>query len=115
MGPVLLANGQTSYGTYMLNETYPNGDLKLNKALFAAAASYTQTFHLGDVTAVTLIYTTDPVFLVNGQVSSGYSDAQTKFYTSNLYRGLFVNDVPGFTKVFETKDGMVKIYKLNSQ
>ena len=114
VGPVLLANGQTSYGTYLLNETYPNGDLKLNKAQFASVSSYQQTFHLGDVTAVTLVYTQDPTFLENGQVTSGYGDARTAFYTSNLYRALFINDIPGFTKVFETQDGMVKIYKVNN-
>ena len=115
VGPALLANGQQTYGTYLLNETYPNGDLKLNKAQLVSPQSYAQTYHLGDAYGVALIYNEDPVFLENGQVTSGYDDRRTKFYSSNIYRALFVGDLPGFSLVFQTKDGQVKIYRLNPQ
>jgi hypothetical protein len=112
IGDVLLANSQPGIGTYLLNETYPNGDLKLNKARVIVSSSYPQTFHLGDVTSINLFYTKDPIFLENGQITDGYDDRKTKFYSSTLYQALFLDDLPGFTKVFETKDLMVKIYKL---
>jgi asparagine N-glycosylation enzyme membrane subunit Stt3 len=115
VGQVLLADGQQSYGTYLLNETYSNGDLKLNKAQLISPTSYTQTYHLGDAYGVALIYNEDPVFLENGQAVSGYDDRRTKFYSSNLYRALFVGDLPGFTLAFQTKDGQVRIYRLNPQ
>jgi hypothetical protein len=115
VGPVLLANGQTTYGTYLLNETEPNGDLTLNKAELISPTSYSQTYHLGDAYSVALMYTNDQEFLENGQAVSGYSDRTTAFYSSNLYQALFLDELPGFTKVFTSQDGMVKIYKLNPQ
>ncbi len=115
VGEVLLANGQKTYGTYLLNETEPNGDLKLNKAQLISPTSYSQTYHLGDAYSVALMYTNDPVFLENGQATSGYGDRGTAFYSSNLYQALFLDELPGFTKVFASQDGMVKIYKLNPQ
>lgn len=112
IGEMLLGNGQTAFGTYYLNETYPNGDLKLNKAEFSVQGTYPQTLHLGDATSVTLFYTNNPAFYENGQIKSGYEDHKAKFYSSALYKALFLNDLPGFEIVFESKDKMVKIYRI---
>ena len=39
-------------------------------------------------------------------------DAKTAFYTSNLYRGYYLNDLPGFDLVFTSKNGEVKIFRM---
>jgi hypothetical protein len=111
VGEVTLADGRKTTGTYYLNETYPNGDLKLNKAILAMPFEIRNTAHLGDVIGFTTLYTNDPIWLENGEVVGGYSDAKGEFYDSNLYRGIFLGEIPGFTKVFD--DGAVKIYKIN--
>lgn len=112
IGEAMLSNGQMGYGAYLLNETYPNGDLRLNKAIFAYLKTYPQTAHLGDAMTVTLLYTKDPIFLENGVAVHGYDDTAWPFYKSNLYRAMFLDELPGFTKVFESKDGLVRIFRL---
>ncbi len=111
VGEVTLADGRKITGTYYLNETYPNGDLKLNKAMLAMPFEVKGTLHLGDALGFTTFYTNDPVWLENGEIVGGYSDAKGEFYDSNLYRGIFLGEIPGFTKVFD--NGAVKIYKIN--
>jgi asparagine N-glycosylation enzyme membrane subunit Stt3 len=113
LGDVLLANGQKTVGTYYLNQTYANGDLKQNKAQIVPGSQYSETLHLGDVMSANLFYTKTPLFLESGNITDGYDDRSMKFYSSNLYRAIFLDEIPGFTKVFETKDQMVKIFKLN--
>ena len=113
LGEAMLADGSTTYATYELNETYPNGDLKLNKAQLEAPYLVSNTVHLGNVTGVTLLYTNAPMWLENGEVKSGYEDRKGKFYDSNIYRAIFLNSLPGFTQVYSTPgSGAVKIYKI---
>jgi len=114
VGPATLASGQSLNTTYYLNETYPNGDLKLNKAFLQGSGYIQGTYHMGDVVAVTLFYTDEPVWLEGGIVKSGYDDRKGRFYDSNLYRGLFLNSIPGFDLVYTTPDNMVKIYKISA-
>ena len=113
VGQVTLANGQQTYGTYYLNRTEPNGDLKLNKAILEMPAPLQNSTQFGPATAVTLFYTNDSIWLDNGQITSGYADRKGQFYSSNLYSALFLGELPGFTLVYSTPDNMVKIYKLN--
>ncbi len=110
VGEVTLADGSVITGTYYLNETTPSGDLKLNKALMSMFFTQTRTYHLGDATAATLFYTNDRIWLENGEITAGYEDRKGKFYDSNLYRAIFVGEIPGFTKVFD--NGAVKIYRI---
>jgi len=112
VGNATLADGQGTIGTYYLNETYPNGDLKLNKATLLMPYSLQNTMHLGPATGVTLFYTNDQVWLENGVVKSGFEDRKGKFYDSAIYRALFLNDLPGFKLAYSTPDGAVKIYKI---
>jgi asparagine N-glycosylation enzyme membrane subunit Stt3 len=112
VGPVTLASGQQTYGTYYLNQTEPNGDLLLNKAVLEMPVQLQNSTQFGPATAVTLFYTNDPIWLENGQVTSGYSDRKGQFYSSNLYSALFLNELPGFTQVYSTPDNVVKIYEL---
>jgi hypothetical protein len=111
VGNVTLSDGQVIPGTYYLNETYPNGNLKLNKAtideqLIGGAISA----HFGDTIIAPLIYTNEPMWIENGVVKSGYEDRKDQFYNSNLYRGIFLNQIPGFDLVYN--NGAVKIYKI---
>jgi asparagine N-glycosylation enzyme membrane subunit Stt3 len=112
VGEATLANGMKTTATYYLNETYPNGDLKLNKALLQFPYGIPMTTHMGPVTSVTLLYTEDALWLENGVIKSGYEDRKGKFYDSALYRAIFLNDLPGFSQVYSTSDGAVKIYKV---
>jgi len=112
VGEATLATGDPTYATYYLNETYPNGDLKLNKAFLQLPSNYATTYHFGPVTRVTLVYTMDPIWLENGEVKSGYEDRKGEFYDSNLYRAIFLNDIPGFDLAYSTSGGEVKIFKI---
>ncbi|MBD3210624.1 hypothetical protein GF318_04560 [Candidatus Micrarchaeota archaeon] len=111
VGNVLLATNETIPGTYYLNQTYPTGDLKLNKAMLQLPLQY-HTSHLGPVTAATLFYTNEPIWIENGVIKSGYEDRKGEFYDSNLYKGLFLNSIPGFELAFTSSGGAVKIYKI---
>lgn len=113
IGNVTLANGQTTYGTYYLNETYPNGDLKLNKASLQMAYTIPNTVALGDVYSFLLLYTKDQAWVENGQVVNGYSDRKGDFYDSALYQALFLGELPGFRLVYSSPNGgAVKIYQV---
>jgi asparagine N-glycosylation enzyme membrane subunit Stt3 len=113
--PVTLANGQQTLGTYYLNETNPNGDLKVNKAVLQLPRQLPTTYHFGPAVEATLFYTKDQVWLDNGQVVSGYSDRKGKFYDSAIYQAFFLKELPGFTLVYESPGGgAVKIYKIAS-
>lgn len=112
VGTAMLATGQNTTATYYLNETYENGDLKLNKAILQFPYQIQNTYHMGTVTSVTLLYTNDPIWIENGVIKSGYEDRKGKFYDSNLYRAVFLNSIPGFNLVYSTSDGAVKIFKI---
>ncbi|MEW6722364.1 MAG: hypothetical protein AB1324_03815 [Candidatus Micrarchaeota archaeon] len=111
VGNATLASGEQTYATYYLDETYPNGDLKLNKGLMQLFFQMPTT-HLGTTTASTLFYTEDAIWLENGEVKPGYGDRKGKFYDSAIYRAIFLEDLPGFELVYRTPTGAVKIYKI---
>jgi len=110
VGKTILANGQEVYAPYDLNQTYPNGDLKLDKAVFQFPIPLQQTSHFGPATEATLLYTNDNMWLENGEVVSGYGDRKGKFYDSALYQAIFLDDIPGFKEVYS--NGAVKIFKI---
>jgi hypothetical protein len=101
-----LIDGTKIAALYYLNETYPNGDLKLNKAFLRRVGE--------DKNALIFIalYTNDYVWLENGEIKSGWEDRKGKYYDSAIYRAFFLEDLPGFKLVFKSKGGEVKIYKL---
>jgi hypothetical protein len=114
IGNATLASGDIMYSTYYLNQTNPNGDLKLNKAILQLPYQVPESLHFGPATAFTLLYTNDAIWLENGMVKSGYEDRNGKFYDSALYRALFLNELPGFTQVYSSPGGgAVRIYKIN--
>lgn len=113
VGNATLVNGQSTYATFSLNETYPNGDLKLNKALLQLPTELPTSTHFGAATGLTLFYTNDAAWLENGMVKSGYEDRKGKFYDSALYRAVFLNEFPGFKLVYTSPGGAVKIFKID--
>jgi hypothetical protein len=52
------------------------------------------------------------MWVENGAITSGYEDRKGKFYDSNIYKALFLNDLPGFELVYTSPGGAVKIYKI---
>jgi len=104
VGPVTLADGSESTGTYYINQKTPSGDLKLNKGLLSMPMDY------GNAIGYTVFYTNDRIWFENGEIVDGMDDAKGEFYDSNLYRGIFLNEIPGFEQVFD--NGAVKIYKI---
>ena len=114
-GNLELADGQLITGTYYLNETYPNGDLKLNKGIPSYPFAMQNTYHFGEnqMTGFTMLYTKDKIWMENGEVVDGYEDRKGKFYDSNLYKGFMLGEIEGFDKVFETSESYVKIYKIS--
>ncbi|MFH0884571.1 MAG: hypothetical protein V1861_02580 [Candidatus Micrarchaeota archaeon] len=112
VGNATLVNGQGTFATYSMNETYPNGDLKLNKALLQLPSELPTSTHFGPATGLTLFYTKDAAWLENGMVKSGYEDRKGKFYDSALYQAVFLTELPGFKLVYQSPSGAVKIYKI---
>ncbi|MEM3540712.1 MAG: hypothetical protein QXF86_00690 [Candidatus Bilamarchaeaceae archaeon] len=113
VGEVELANGQKTTGTYYLNKTYPNGDLKLNKALLTFPFTIEKAYGYGTLFGFTTIYTKDKIWLENGTIVDGYEDRKGHFYDSNIYKALVLNKIEGFEKVYD--NGAVKIYKPKSE
>jgi hypothetical protein len=112
IGQTVLADGRQAYAPYELNQTYPNGDLKLDKAVLMpqSVAQIPMTSHFGPATSVTLLYDHDQIWLDNGAVTDGYGDRKGKFYDSALYQALFFDAIPGFKEVYN--NGAVKIFKI---
>jgi asparagine N-glycosylation enzyme membrane subunit Stt3 len=104
---ITLATGETILGTYSMNETYENGDLKLHKALLR------QIGQSGGANVYDVYYTKDSIWLENGELKSGWEDRTTKFYDSTLYQGFVLQNLEGFTQAYQTSDGAVKCYKMN--
>lgn len=108
LGETTLSNGQKTTATYYLDRKYDNGDLKLNKAILHLDST-TQD----NIAIFTAFYTTDKIWIENGEVTDGYGDRKGKFYDSNLYKAYFLENLPGFTLVFKSSNNAVKIYKIN--
>ncbi len=109
VGDAVLADGSKITTTYLLNQTNELGELKLNRAILAFATQIATA--KGPATQATLLYTKDKIWLgEGGEVVDGYQDARWPFYRSNLYKGLFIDELEGFRQVFASEDGNVKIY-----
>ncbi len=113
VGEVELATGDKMTGTYYLNETYPNGDLRVNKAFLVYPSRLDGAYNQGPLMAFTTVYTKQKVWLENGQIVDGYEDRKTHFYDSNIYKALVLDELEGFDKVYD--NGAVKIYKIRRE
>lgn len=112
-GSVLMADGTKTLGFYYLNESYSNCDLKLNKGSMELTYAVGSTYHFyPNVITGTMFYTKKKIWLENGQAVEGYSDRKGKFYDSNLYKAIFLDEIEGFDRAYSTNGGYVKIYKI---
>lgn len=108
LGQEAILTGETIPAMHKLGETYENGDLKLQKGFLKQVAV------MGDGTIIfDVYYTKDAVWLENGELKSGWEDRTTKFYDSVLYQAFVLGEVEGFTQVFTTSGGEVKLYKIS--
>lgn len=109
VGEAKIATGEAIFATYYLDRKDANGNLALSKGFIKPFARE------GDFIYAQIAYDNQKVWLgQNGQLVDGMEDAKTAFYTSNLYRGFYLEDLPGFELVYKTKNGEVKIYKLKN-
>jgi hypothetical protein len=99
---VTLADGSVIHGTYYLDRKTPSGELTLNKGLMypTKGGSYV------------MLYTNQKIWSVDGQTVSGYDDriGKGEFYDSTMYKGFVLNQLDGFSKIFDNGD--VKIYEI---
>ncbi len=107
-----LANEQTTPAFYYLNEKYPNGDLKLNKAFIFGQVGSGSSEMDAVFNVYQLYYDKSQIWIENGQLVSGWADRKGKFYDSNLYKGFILGELEGFDLVFQSSDQMIKIYKI---
>jgi asparagine N-glycosylation enzyme membrane subunit Stt3 len=109
IGEVTLKSGNRTSALYYLDKKDENGDLVLSKGFLRRISDTEKPIYLE------VVYNEDQVWPgPNGTFVSGIEDATTKFYTSNLYRGFYLENLPGFDLVFKSKNGEVKIYKLRN-
>jgi len=102
IGEVTLSTGERISAAYYLDRRDENGDLALSKGFMRKIGEE------GDAIVVEMVYNSKKVWPgKNGTAVDGMEDAKGKFYLSNLYRGMFLDELPGF-------DGEVKIYRMRN-
>ncbi|MCX6772836.1 MAG: hypothetical protein NTV88_03650 [Candidatus Micrarchaeota archaeon] len=107
IGDVTLADGSKISGTYYMDRKDANGDLVLSKGLLRQFDSQQGSL------IYELVYNNKKIWTgPNGTVVDGMEDAKGPFYTSNLYKAMFLDELPGFDKVYQSANGEVKIYRM---
>ena len=104
IGETTLINGEKIAATYYLDRRNSDGDLELSKGFIRSIGVE------GENVIAEMIYETTPLWIVNGTNVDGMVDAKTDFYKSNLYRGFYLKQLPGFELVYDTNE--IKIYRL---
>ncbi len=107
LGLTTLITGENISALYDIKSSADDGSHKLHKAFLRPEISSNDKLKV-----FTLIYTKDPVWIVDGNVVSGWEDKTSKFYDSNLYNAFILENLPGFELVYKTKGGEVKIFKI---
>ncbi|MFA6328076.1 MAG: hypothetical protein WCY41_01375 [Candidatus Micrarchaeia archaeon] len=109
VGDATIATGEKISATYYVDRKDANGDLVLSKGIIRVIDEQT------DVIYAEMVYNNQKVWYgQNGTLVDGMEDAKTGFYTSNLYRGYYLGEIPGFDLVYTSKNGEVKIYRLQN-
>ncbi|MFA6907480.1 MAG: hypothetical protein WC263_01500 [Candidatus Micrarchaeia archaeon] len=107
VGETTIATGEKISATYYLDRKDANGDLVLSKGFIR------QIDLQNEVTYAEMVYNTQKVWPgPNGTVVDGMEDAKTDFYKSNLYKGYYLGELPGFDLVYTSKKGEIKIYRM---
>ena len=109
VGEVTLATGEKLSATYYIDRKDANGDLVLSKGFLRKI----ETGDQADLYEV--VYNELPVWPDGkGGFVGGMEDAKTAFYRSNLYKGFYLENLPGFDLVYKSKGGEVKIYRMKN-
>jgi len=109
VGEATIATGEKLSATYYVDRKDANGDLVLSKGFIRPIDEQT------DVTYAEMVYNNQKVWLgANGTLVDGMEDAKTGFYTSNLYKGFYLEELPGFDLVYKSKNGEIKIYRMQN-
>ena len=97
-----LSDGSVIPATYYLDRKTLSGELMLNKGFMVPTKANTYV----------MLYTQDTVWVVDGQIMSGYGDriGKGRFYDSTMYKGFVLNQLEGFRKIYD--NGNVKIYEM---
>jgi len=107
VGDAIIATGEKLSGTYYIDRKDGNGDLVLSKGLLRKVDEQQ------DAAIYEVAYTNQKVWPgQNGTAVDGMEDAKGKFYSSNLYKGMFLDDLPGFDLVYTSRNAEVKIYRM---
>jgi len=108
VGTVKISDGSEVPATYYLDKKDANGDLALSKGTIRVVADY------DDSVQAEMVYDERKIWPgPNGTWVDGMEDAKTDFYRSNLYRGFYLENLQGFDLVYKSKDGEVKIFRMN--
>lgn len=104
-GTEILDGGEviTIPAIYYLNDS---AELTLNKGVLRQ--DYGQDG--GNVYVIPVFYYPYDMWIINNTIVSGWNDRKGTFYDSNLYKALYLNQIPGFELVYN--DGQVKIFKV---
>jgi len=110
IGETTIATGERISATYYVDRKDANGDLVLSKG-FIRPIDQSQS----DVTYAEMVYNSQKVWPgANGTLVDGMEDAKTAFYTSNLYKAFYLDDLPGFDLAYTSKNGEIKIYRMRN-
>ena len=109
VGDLTLPSGEKISATYYVDRKDANGDLALSKGFVRTLSQQ------NNVTYAEMVYNNEKVWPgANGTLTDGMEDAKTAFYTSNLYKAFYLEDLPGFDLVYKSQNGEVKIYRMQN-
>ncbi|MCX6771204.1 MAG: hypothetical protein NTX79_04065 [Candidatus Micrarchaeota archaeon] len=109
VGDATLSTGEKISATYYVDRKDANGDLVLSKGFLRTIDEQS------DMTYAEIVYDNQKVWLgPNGTLVDGMEDAKTDFYRSNLYKAFYLGALPGFDLVYKSKNGEVKIYRMQN-
>jgi asparagine N-glycosylation enzyme membrane subunit Stt3 len=107
IGETTIATGEKVSATYYLDRKDENGDLMVSKGFIRPVDEQ------NEVVYAEMVYNNQKVwFGKNGTLVDSMEDAKTDFYRSNLYRGFYLEDLPGFDLVYKNRNGEIKIYRM---
>jgi len=109
VGEATIATGEKISATYYVDRKDANGDLVLSKGFMRPIDEQ------NDITYAEIVYNTQKVWPgPNGTLVDGMEDAKTGFYRSNLYKGYYLDELPGFDLAYKSPNGEIKIYRLQN-